>query len=115
MLVGCAQISRDRAVINDKIGNILHVFHIHVKFGVDAADQLLGVFCRVVQQFVCQDTDRYIRHNCRNDQNQQHEQRRDPRAMECPGKEPSFLHCFVSASLYCFGVMPVLRRKLSEK
>ena len=43
------------------------------------------------------------------------EQRRDPRADGVPGKKSCFGHVPLSASLYCRGVMPVLRRKVSEK
>ena len=81
----------------------------------DAADQLLGVLRRAVQQLVRRDTDRHIGHGCRNDEDQQHEQRRDPRADGVPGKKSCFGHVPLSASLYCRGVMPVLRRKVSEK
>ena len=115
VLVGRAQIGRDRAVVDNKIRNILHVLHVHIKLGVDAADQLLGVLRRAVQQLVRQDADRHIGHGCRNDEDQQHEQRRDPRADGVPGKKSCFGHVPLSASLYCRGVMPVLRRKVSEK
>lgn len=115
VLVGRAQIGRDRAVVDNKIGNILHVLHVHIKLGVDAADQLLGVLRRAVQQLVRRDADRHIGHGCRNDEDQQHEQRRDPRADGVPGKKSCFGHVPLSASLYCRGVMPVLRRKVSEK
>ena len=88
---------------------------VHIKLGVDAADQLLGVLRRAVQQLVRRDADRHIGHGCRNDEDQQHEQRRDPRADGVPGKKSCFGHVPLSASLYCRGVMPVLRRKVSEK
>ena len=114
VLVRRLQIGRDRAVVDDEIRNVLHIVHVHLELRVDAQDELLGVVRGAIQQLARRDADGHIGHHARDDQDQQHEQRRDPRADRMPGKE-LLLFVHFSASLYCFGVMPVRRRKVSEK
>ena len=114
VLVRRLQIGRDRAVVDDEVRNVLHIFHVHIELRIDAQDELLGVVRGAIQQLARRDADGHIGHHACDDQDQQHEQRRDPRADRMPGKE-LLLFVHFSASLYCFGVMPVRRRKVSEK
>ena len=114
VLVRRLQIGRDRAVVDDEVRNVLHIFHVHIELRIDAQDELLGIVRGAIQQLARRDADGHIGHHACDDQDQQHEQRRDPRADRMPGKE-LLLFVHFSASLYCFGVMPVRRRKVSEK
>jgi len=50
VLVRRLQIGRDRAVVDDEIRNVLHIFHVHIELRIDAQDELLGIVRGAIQQ-----------------------------------------------------------------
>ena len=50
VLVRRLQIGRDRAVVDDEVRNVLHIFHVHIELRIDAQDELLGIVRGAIQQ-----------------------------------------------------------------